>query len=84
MKEWFESAMVMVDHVTRGIAWGDPNKGFAITYINASGRTILTPGIATTRDGTLIRNEEFAFSKYSRVACVTLGGCLDAGGGFFA
>jgi methyl-accepting chemotaxis protein len=45
MKEWFESAMVMVDHVTRGIAWGDPNKGFAITYINASGRTILTPGL---------------------------------------
>jgi methyl-accepting chemotaxis protein len=45
MKEWFESAMVMVDHVTRGIAWGDPSKGFTITYINASGRTMLTPAL---------------------------------------
>jgi methyl-accepting chemotaxis protein len=47
MKEWFESAMVMVDQVTRGIAWGDPSKGFTITYINASGRTMLTPALAS-------------------------------------
>jgi len=43
MKEWFESAMVMVDNVLRGIAWGDPEKGFFITYINGFGRKCLVP-----------------------------------------
>ncbi|HEY4175162.1 MAG TPA: methyl-accepting chemotaxis protein [Rhodopila sp.] len=47
MKEWFESAMVMVDNVPRGIAWGDPEKGFHITYINGFGRKGLTPGLGT-------------------------------------
>ncbi|HEX4368729.1 MAG TPA: hypothetical protein VH023_17965, partial [Rhodopila sp.] len=46
MKEWFESAMVMVDNVPRGIAWGDPEKNFHITYINAFGREGLTPALA--------------------------------------
>jgi len=40
-KEWFESAMVMVDNVPVGVAWGDPKRDFAITYVNASGKTML-------------------------------------------
>jgi hypothetical protein len=32
----------------------------------------------------LVGGEEFAFSKYGCSARVTLGGCLDANGGFFA
>ena len=40
-KEWFESAMVMVDHVPAGVAWSDPREGFRITYVNATGKAVL-------------------------------------------
>ncbi len=48
LQEWFDSAMVMVDNVPLGIAWSDPQRDFAITYINASGLAMLD-GIATER-----------------------------------
>jgi len=44
-KEWYESAMVMVDNVTVGIAWCDPERDFAVTYINALGAKLLSPFI---------------------------------------
>jgi len=40
-KEWFESAMVMVDNVPVAVAWGDPKRDFTVTYINESGKTML-------------------------------------------
>ena len=40
-KEWFQSAMVMVDHVPIGVIWSDPDKGFEVTYANAFGRRML-------------------------------------------
>lgn len=40
-KEWFESAMVMVDHVPVGVAWSDPKQDFAITYVNGFGKAML-------------------------------------------
>jgi methyl-accepting chemotaxis protein len=43
MKEWFESAMVMVDNVPIGVAWVDPQRDFAITYVNGHGRAMLAP-----------------------------------------
>lgn len=46
-KEWFESAMVMVDHVPVGVAWADPKRAFAVTYVNASGKTMLERAGAT-------------------------------------
>jgi len=42
-KEWFESAMVMVDNVPIGVAWSDPKKNFEVTYINTCGRAMLAP-----------------------------------------
>jgi methyl-accepting chemotaxis protein len=46
MKEWFESAMVMVDNVPVGVAWSDPQRDFAITYINQAGKAMLPPRTA--------------------------------------
>src|SRR4051812_48890584 len=43
MKEWFESAMVMVDNVPVGVAWGDPQRDFSITYVNHAGKAMLPP-----------------------------------------
>jgi methyl-accepting chemotaxis protein len=43
MKEWFESAMVMVDNVPIGVAWADPQRDFTITYVNGHGRAMLAP-----------------------------------------
>ena len=43
MQEWFESAMVMVDNVPVGVAWSDAQKGFEITYLNASAKAMLGP-----------------------------------------
>jgi methyl-accepting chemotaxis protein len=40
-KEWFESAMVMLDHVPLGVAWSDPQQGFTITYVNGAGKAML-------------------------------------------
>ncbi len=46
-KEWFESAMVMVDNVPVGVMWSDPQNGFGVTYVNASGRaTLARAGLA--------------------------------------
>jgi methyl-accepting chemotaxis protein len=42
-REWFLSAMVMIDHAPVGVAWIDPAKNFEITYINAFGRDMLAP-----------------------------------------
>jgi methyl-accepting chemotaxis protein len=49
MREWYESAMVMVDHVPVGVAWSDPQKDFEISYVNQSGNALLAaalPGAA--------------------------------------
>jgi methyl-accepting chemotaxis protein len=48
LKEWFESAMVMVDNVPTGVAWSDPQNGFTVTYVNAYGKAMLAP---FTEDG---------------------------------
>jgi methyl-accepting chemotaxis protein len=40
-KEWYQSAMVMVDNVPVGVAWGDPKRNFAVSYVNQPGKTIL-------------------------------------------
>jgi methyl-accepting chemotaxis protein len=48
LKEWFESAMVMVDNVPTGVAWSDPQNGFTVTYVNAYGKSMLAP---FTEDG---------------------------------
>jgi methyl-accepting chemotaxis protein len=39
--EWYESAMIMVDNVPVGVAWSDPEKGFAVSYVNRPGKKIL-------------------------------------------
>jgi methyl-accepting chemotaxis protein len=41
MREWYESAMVMVDHVPVGVAWSDPHKNFEISYVNQSGNALV-------------------------------------------
>jgi methyl-accepting chemotaxis protein len=48
LKEWFESAMVMVDNVPTGVAWSDPQNGFIVTYVNSYGKAMLAP---FTEDG---------------------------------
>ena len=40
-EEWYKSAMVMVDNVTVGVAWGDPAQDFKVTYVNQLGRKLL-------------------------------------------
>ncbi len=40
-KEWFESAMMMVDNTPLGIAWSDPKRGFRVTYVNRVGYSLL-------------------------------------------
>jgi len=40
MREWYESAMVIVDNVPVGVAWSDPHKGFEITYANEAGKAL--------------------------------------------
>jgi methyl-accepting chemotaxis protein len=42
-REWFESAMVMVDHAPVGIAWCDVSQGLKITYVNKAGVDLLKP-----------------------------------------
>ncbi len=42
-REWFESAMVMVDHAPVGIAWCDVSQGLRITYVNKAGVGLLQP-----------------------------------------
>jgi methyl-accepting chemotaxis protein len=42
-REWFESAMVMVDHAPVGIAWCDVSEGLRITYVNKAGVDLLKP-----------------------------------------
>ena len=44
-REWFESAMVMVDAVPIGVIWCDPKRGFVVTYVNSIGRGMLAPAI---------------------------------------
>ena len=44
-KEWFESAMVMVDNVPAGIAWSDPKDGLRVTYVNPAGTTLLAAAV---------------------------------------
>ena len=48
IQEWYDSAMVMVDSVPVGVAWSDPQQGFAVSYLNRSGKKILRaadPGV---------------------------------------
>ena len=40
-KEWFESAMVMVDNVLVGVLWSNVDAPLTVTYANASARTLL-------------------------------------------
>lgn len=40
-KDWYASAMAMVDAMPAGVAWADPGKGFAVTYANAAAREML-------------------------------------------
>ena len=42
-REWFESAMVMVDSVPIGVIWSDPKRDFLVTYVNGFGRAMLAP-----------------------------------------
>jgi methyl-accepting chemotaxis protein len=51
MKEWFESAMIMVDNVPVGVAWGDAQNDFVITYVNATGKAMLSAATAKNGDG---------------------------------
>ena len=44
-KEWFASAMVMVDNVPSGVAWADATAGFNVTYANAIARETLAPSL---------------------------------------
>ena len=48
-KEWFASAMVMVDNVPSGVAWADATAGFGVTYANAIAREMLAPTLAGAR-----------------------------------
>jgi methyl-accepting chemotaxis protein len=41
MKEWYDSAMVMVENVPAGVAWSDPGQDFAVSYVNGSGKATL-------------------------------------------
>jgi methyl-accepting chemotaxis protein len=50
MKEWFQSAMVMVDNVPVGVAWSDPAQDFTVTYVNSLGKTLLGPAVAGGAD----------------------------------
>ncbi len=45
-REWYDSAMVMVDNVTVGVAWSDPKQDFAVTYVNDLGTKLLAPAIS--------------------------------------
>jgi methyl-accepting chemotaxis protein len=42
-REWFESAMVMVDHAPVGIAWCDVANGLRVTFVNKAGIALLQP-----------------------------------------
>jgi methyl-accepting chemotaxis protein len=42
-REWFESAMVMIDNTPVGVAWCDPKQQLAITYVNKAGADLLRP-----------------------------------------
>ncbi len=48
-KEWFASAMVMVDNLPSGVAWADATTGFNVTYANATARAALSPQLAGAR-----------------------------------
>jgi len=41
IQEWYDSAMVMVDSVPVGVAWSDPQQGFAVSYVNRPGKKLL-------------------------------------------
>jgi methyl-accepting chemotaxis protein len=51
LQEWFDSAMVMVDNMPLGVAWSDPQKDFAITYVNETGKAMLGPVVRGGADG---------------------------------
>ena len=40
-KQWFESAMVMIDHVPSKVLWLNADDNFAVTYINTAAKTAL-------------------------------------------
>lgn len=46
-KEWYASAMAMVDAMPSAVAWADPGAGFAVTYANPAARAMLAtvPGL---------------------------------------
>ena len=48
-KEWFASAMVMVDNVPSGVVWADATSGFTVTYANITARTLLAPTLGSTK-----------------------------------
>lgn len=54
-KEWFESAMVMVDNSPIGVVWSDPKSNFKVTYVNGFGKAMLEPAGASkaTLNGTI-------------------------------
>jgi methyl-accepting chemotaxis protein len=45
-REWYESAMVMLDSVPSGVAWSDPGRDFEVTYVNPTGAALLAPHVA--------------------------------------
>ncbi len=40
-RKWFESAMMMVDHVPISLMWCNAEDGFAVTYLNKAAKTSL-------------------------------------------
>src|SRR5690348_5165079 len=40
MQEWYDSAMVIVDNVSVGVAWSDPHNRFALSYVNESDKAL--------------------------------------------
>jgi methyl-accepting chemotaxis protein len=65
-KEWFESAMVMVDNVPVGVAWSDPQKGFEVTYVNDCGRAMLAPVMPDGDDAPTGRKLHALFAPLER------------------
>lgn len=50
-KEWFESAMVMVDKVPVGVLWSEVGAGMTVTYANDTARALIGVPDVSSRPG---------------------------------
>ncbi len=91
-RDWYSSAMVMIDHVPVGVAWLDPQKDNEVTYVNRQGVQMLEPlapalGFAAAnlagrhidaafRDAKLSRHSLSQRGNLPTYARVSLGACI--------